>query len=108
MESSRPLPLLVLKWGGWITQNADGTYSIEKDVYTGTPHNIPGFPGPPKNPAGWYHTHPPSPNYVTDEFSVNDKWISYDAYAPGYLGVPSGAVKKYMTTGVTTTIGKCK
>ena len=94
--------------GNWVTENLDGTYAYSAPV-TGTSNCIPGFPSAPPNAAGWYHTHGAySPAYRNEQFSGNDKAISNSSGVAGYLGTPSGAVKKYSSvTGGTSSMGGC-
>ncbi len=110
--------------GGWIYRNPDGTYSY--DMTYGTVNEVDlGTPEPPKggNLAGSWHVHPYDPRYEGEIFSPADKasdnqWFTacilagilfgnVYLYEGGYLGTPSGVIKKYdPSTGKETNIGR--
>lgn len=82
------------EYAGWLTKNADGTYSIG--------HANPGTeagsdPGPrPSNAAGMYHTHGANtPGYDNEHFSPQDKRFAGQNHVPSYLGTPGHTIQKY-------------
>jgi RHS repeat-associated protein len=96
--------------GGFIYQNADGTYSYSVPI-TGDSNQLPrrdfyNIPTPAgASRSGWYHTHPFGPG--SDVFSPGDKAVSNHldgtgvAYpnpvrGPGYLGIPNGSILKFV------------
>ena len=95
------------EYGGWVTQNADGTYSTAPPT-VGDAKSIPNMPPPGPNDVAWWHTHGKAdPGYDDENFSPKpngDKGYSEYYGKPGYLATPSGAIKKYdpATDTVTT------
>jgi hypothetical protein len=85
------------EFGGRIYQNSDGSYSYTAPV-PGTEGSIqiPDVPGD-KQDAGDYHTHGrPDPRFPSyEDFSDRDKHNNDYDETPGYLGTPSGVIKKY-------------
>ena len=101
--------------GGYVYKNPDGTYSYTAPV-SGGPAGLTTLGPTPSTGTvvGDYHTHAAyDPNYDNENFSPTDKNGNKADNTTGYLGTPSGAVKKYdPTTGKTTTLppgkGGCK
>lgn len=55
-----------------------------------------------KKDAGDYHTHGgPDPRFASgnEGFSMSDKKSNDDSGKPGFLGTPSGMIKKYVPNG---------
>lgn len=95
-----------LEYGGWVKQNADGTYSYDPPVQ-GTADGLTTMPAKGPSDVVWYHTHAAyDPNYDNENFSgaTGDKGYSKANNAIGYVATPSGAIKKYdpATDTVTT------
>jgi hypothetical protein len=91
--------------GGWVYGNLDGSFRYA-DVTWGTSESIPGFPAPQSGYAAWFHAHGAyEKGYAVEIFSTNDMNISISYGVVGYLGTPSGAIKKY-TPGDEGGIGK--
>lgn len=85
------------EFGGRVYQNPDGTYSYTAPV-PGTEDRVPTGEVPEgKQDAGDYHTHGrPDPRYPSyEDFSDRDKANHDYDETPGYLGTPSGVIKKY-------------
>jgi RHS repeat-associated protein len=85
------------EFGGRIYQNPDGTFSYTAPV-PGNEENIRTGEVPEgKQDAGDYHTHgKPDPRYPSiEDFSDRDKHNNDYDETPGYLGTPSGLIKKY-------------
>jgi YD repeat-containing protein len=104
------------EYGGKICRRKDGNTFFtppnrgeEKSVKTGS------CPTGTEN-EGYYHTHPNLPGYPTEDFSDMDKQIAANEGKPGYLGTPSGAIKKWHPSpdpnhpevGATETIGSVR
>ena len=84
------------EYGGWIYQNSDGTYSY-------TESNSGSRAGTSLGPVpqgvqitGDYHTHGANdPGYDNENFSQTDKIGNDQMNTTGYLGTPSGTIKRY-------------
>ena len=62
----------------------------------GTRANVEGMPRKGRSDVAWYHTHGAgSIFYDVENFSKSDKRFSELNKVIGYLGTPSGAIKKY-------------
>jgi uncharacterized protein RhaS with RHS repeats len=87
------------EYGGWVYQNHDSTYSYTApNPGTGTSTTL----GPKPSTGtvtGDYHTHGTyRAGYDNENFSPQDKTGYSGSYNTGYLGTPSGAIKKYNAT----------
>jgi len=93
------------EYGGWVYQNSDGTYSYTAPV-PGTKDGLILPPRPPgKKTTGDYHTHGANdPGYKNEDFSNRDKSGNDATGTTGYLGTPSGKIKKYTPGGPPTDI----
>jgi RHS repeat-associated protein len=99
------------EYGGWIYKNPDGTYSYTAPVTQGDPWGV-NLGTPPKNVVGNYHIHPGNPPGSDDEnFSPEDRenirgWARRCPGFAGYLGTPSGVIKKYVPGKGDSAIGR--
>ncbi len=105
-----------IEYAGKIYKNADGTYSYTDPLGGDERTSDVGHCPPGKDDEGDYHTHANAKN--GEDFSYVDKEGNDENGKPGYLGTPSGKIKKYTpnpnnpyqykkkgTGGPTTTIG---
>ncbi|MDD4910182.1 MAG: DUF4329 domain-containing protein [Candidatus Omnitrophica bacterium] len=84
------------EYGGWVYENPNGTYSYTKP-YPGSKAGTSLGPRPSGGRVvGDYHTHGANdPGYNNENFSLQDIADNRRSGTTGYLGTPSGAVKKY-------------
>ena len=102
-----------VEYGGWIYKNPDGTYSYTAPVTQGDPWGV-NLGTPPNNAVGHYHIHPGDPPGADDEnFSPEDREDirkrarDCPGFA-GYLGTPSGVIKKYVPGKGDSAIGRVR
>jgi uncharacterized Zn-binding protein involved in type VI secretion len=83
-----------LEYGGWISQNSDGTFTYGP-IVQGEPAGLtPPSKGP--NDVADFHTHAAfDPLYDNENFSDDDKDTNRTDGVVGYLATPSGAIKKF-------------
>ena len=105
------------EWGGFIKQNADGTFS-RTGLYKGELASValpgagrPGEPG--SDVVGWWHTHGgPDPAYDGEIFSGMNGDMGVSSYygITGYVATPSGKMMSYnpATGSVTVMPGSAK
>ena len=109
MKENNPKSIKDAKeYGGWITQNPDGTFSAAPPT-VGAAKSIPNMPPPGPNDVAWWHTHgAPNPAYDDENFSgaTGDKGYSDYYGKPAYLATPSGAMKQYDPASGTVTVLK--
>lgn len=84
------------EYAGVIYQNFDGSYSYTLPM-PGTSHTSNSGDAPILNKlVGDYHTHAAcDPDFDNENFSPSDTIKNSEKNVPGYLGTPSGAIKKY-------------
>lgn len=88
------------EYAGRIYKNPDGTYSYTAPNRGTKDSSNPGSYPPGTTNGGYYHTHgADDPGYDNENFSSADKTFSEREGAPGYLGTPKGAIKKYVPKG---------
>jgi len=97
------------EYGGWIQKNPDGTYTPHPAT-RGSKDGLTNMPDKGPDDVAWWHTHGANdPGYDNENFSgaTGDKGYSKANNAPGYLGTPTGVMKKYdpATDTVTTLPG---
>lgn len=81
------------EYGGWVYRLPNGTWTYGKAT-KGSQHRT----TLPLRPRGGspYHTHGCcEPDYNNEEFSGTDKDVSDRFGVPGFLGTPSGSMKRY-------------
>jgi RHS repeat-associated protein len=91
------------EYAGRVYQNPDGTYSYTWPNRGASDASIPGRWPPNTTNAGDYHTHGSYASPNDENFSETDMRGNRMEGVPGYLGTPSGAIKKHdpKTGGVT-------
>lgn len=85
------------EYAGYVYQNPDGTYSYTnpRPGSVASSHPGPAVPGG----IGVYHTHAgPDPRYDGEHFSPADIFFSSGNGLTGYLGTPTGTIKKFDET----------
>ena len=84
------------EYGGYVYKNSDGTYSYTPPK-EGKQHSTTDLGSKPSTTTADYHTHgaESGPNYGDEEFSPADKQDNRNKGLTGYLGTPSGDIKKY-------------
>ena len=84
------------EYAGMIYKNPDGSYSYTSPNRGTTATSNPGSCPVGKKRYGSYHTHgAEDPRYSSDNFSKHDIDTYNSRHEPGYVGVPTGEVKKY-------------
>ncbi len=94
-----------IEYGGWVFQNLDSTYSYTNPNPGGAYSTNLGTKPSTGTIVGDYHTHAAYKRPSDEYFSLADEVGYSGEYNTGYLGTPSGAVKRYnATTGDVTTL----
>jgi len=83
-----------VEYAGRLYELNDGLYSYTSPNRGTKDRSTPGFC---ENSRGYYHTHGDNdPRYDNENFSPADKYIAELENYPGYVGTPSGSIKKYV------------
>ena len=83
------------EYGGWIYRKDSGSYTYTEPV-RGSQHSCP-LGAKPGDTSGYYHTHgaESGPAWDDENFSDQDRSIADRYGIEGYLGTPSGKIRRY-------------
>jgi hypothetical protein len=84
-----------VEYAGRIYRNPDDTYSYTEPRRGSRKRSHPGSCPAGTSPAGDYHTHGELEHYYDEDFSDDDMKGNDKCGLPGYLGTPTGKIKKY-------------